>query len=149
MQRVGALPPGVRREGEHAEQAAQPVIGPARVEERAVAAIVLEHEQSQKQRGRRYREQERCPNLVMDADEHGSEQRQERQAGVEQLDHAAAGIGLGVAGNDLAPRGRRGQIAGPGRRAGFGAIDHEQETISRMPGATLARSQSRREQLRR
>ena len=55
MHGMRAPPEIVGRQGEHAEHAADPVIGQAMAEERAMAAIVLDHEQPHQEAGGRQR----------------------------------------------------------------------------------------------
>jgi hypothetical protein len=54
---VGAPPVAVGREGQHPEHAAEPVVGDPPAEKRAVAAVVLNHEQAHEEARRRHREQ--------------------------------------------------------------------------------------------
>ncbi len=55
---VGLLPVAVGEEGDHAEHAAEQVVGPARGEEGAVAAVVLEDEEADEEEGRPARQQQ-------------------------------------------------------------------------------------------
>ena len=66
MDGVRSPPEVVWRHGEHAERAADPVVGEAMAEERAVPAIVLDHEQPhQKSRGRNGEQQGEPPKAQM------------------------------------------------------------------------------------
>ena len=58
MDGVGAAPQVVRRHGDNADHAADPIIGKTMTEEGAVAAIVLDHEETQQKAGGRHREQQ-------------------------------------------------------------------------------------------
>jgi hypothetical protein len=108
------------------------IVRPARLEERAVAAIVLDHEQPHQQRRRGRDEHEHRPEAVIGANQHGGEQRQERQAGVQELDPAAARIGRGIGCYEVAPRTPR---AAGRRQAGRGShtvIHHVGEFFGRV-----------------
>ena len=61
MHGMRAPPEIVGRQREHAERAADPVIGEAMAEERAVPAIVLDHEQAHQEAGGRNGEQQGQP----------------------------------------------------------------------------------------
>ena len=58
MQRVIVTPEAVGRQRQHADDPPDPVVGKAVAEERAVATVVLDHEQSQQKPCRRHREKE-------------------------------------------------------------------------------------------
>ncbi len=57
MNSVAATPEIIGRECEHAQNAADPVIGKTVAEERAVPTIVLDHEQSHQKARRRHCQQ--------------------------------------------------------------------------------------------
>ena len=67
MRRMGAAPEIVRREREHAERAADPVVDQAMAEEGAVPAIVLDHEQPHQETGGRHGERQGEPVIAEDA----------------------------------------------------------------------------------
>jgi hypothetical protein len=75
-----ALPPvAVGGEGQHADGAAEPVVGGAAAQERAVAAVVLDHEQPHEQAGRGHGQEQGEPVGVLDAEQH--QRPQGREAG--------------------------------------------------------------------
>src|SRR3954451_22751648 len=61
MHRMGMAPEIVRREGQDADDPPDPVIERAAAEERAVPAIMLDHEQADQERGGRNDEQKAEP----------------------------------------------------------------------------------------
>ena len=61
MHRVGMAPEIVRRQREYADHPTDPVVGAAPAEERAVAAIVLDHEQADEEARRRNGQEEDEP----------------------------------------------------------------------------------------
>ena len=61
MDRVRVSPGRVRRQREHAEQPADPIVGGALAEEGAVAAIVLDHEEPHEKSGGWQRKDEAGP----------------------------------------------------------------------------------------
>ena len=92
MDGVGLLPVAVGKERDHAERRADHVVGLARGEERAVAAVVLDDEEPDEEARHRQGEQQRP--AVVPAPEHrlrheGPEQH-ERHRGVHQLPGGAA-----------------------------------------------------------
>ena len=77
-----ALPPmAVGGQGQHADGAAEPVVGPAAAEERAVAAIVLDHEQAHQEPRRRDGQEQGQPVAVAEAEPHQEPQGGERHGG--------------------------------------------------------------------
>ena len=104
MHGMGAAPEIVRRQRQHADDAADPVVAPFAPEEGAVAAVVLDHEQPHQEAGRRHRDQERRPPVAEPADEPGcGPERGERQRRDDQFDHAAGAARFAIAGENLGP----------------------------------------------
>jgi hypothetical protein len=103
MHRVGVAPEIIGREGQHAEHAADPVVQPLAAEERAVATVVLDHEQADEKTGGRYDQQQADPVAEMDAEPSEQPEGDERTDGDHKLDQAAAGARAAVPGQDLAP----------------------------------------------
>ena len=92
MHGVGAAPFPVGREGQHPEGPAEPVVGEPPVEERAVAAIVLDHEQPDEEAGGDHRQQQ-APTSCSRGSARMATQRQEWHQGDGQLGQAAASRG--------------------------------------------------------
>ena len=109
MNGVGAAPEVVGRERQHADHAADPVVGEPVAEEGAVAAVVLDHERPHQEAGGRHRQQQRQPPIAEIIGGPGQRpQRRERREGDRDLDDAAGVAWLAIAREDLrpAPRGR-------------------------------------------
>ena len=101
---VGTPPQVVRREGQHAEHATEPGVGQPMPEEGAVAAIVLDEEQSHHEGrgGHGKRQRQPIADVERGPGQHPEcHQRQQRYA---DLDQAAAGAGLPVACQKLRPK---------------------------------------------
>ena len=75
MDRVRLAPVVIRHQREHAEHGADEVVEPLGPEERAVAAVVLEHEEPDQHEGGGHREQERQPVADLEAPEHREPER--------------------------------------------------------------------------
>ena len=91
-------------QGQDADRAAEPVVGPAAAEERAMAAVVLDHEQAhQEARGRDGQEQGQAVAGVAQAEPHQEPQGRERHGGDGQFGQAAGKAGLAVGCQDLRP----------------------------------------------
>ena len=117
----GMAPPPmvVGGQGQDADRAAEPVVGPAAAEERAVAAVVLDHEQAhQEARGRDGQEQGQAVAGVAQAEPHQEPQGRERHGGDGQFGQAAGKAGLAVGCQDLRPA--AGIVDGMGYRSDHG-----------------------------
>src|ERR1700742_626224 len=64
MDRMRAAPPVVRRQRQHANDAADPVVCQTISEKGAMAAVVLDQEQAQEKAGSRNRDQQRNPSIA-------------------------------------------------------------------------------------
>ncbi len=86
-----AAPPVIVGGHRHnADPPADPLVGGFARQERAVPAIVLDHEEVNQQHGRQRRHGERKPDLAMTGgDEHSGPEREERQNGDRKLEDAA------------------------------------------------------------
>ena len=103
MNGMRPLPEIVRRHGEHAERAADPVVGEAMAEERAVPAIVLDHEQPhQESRGRYGEQQGQPPKAEVIGRPHRDPEQHKRPEGDAELERAAGSAGVAVAVENLA-----------------------------------------------
>ena len=89
MHRMVMAPEGIGGERQHADDAAQQVVRPARLERGAVAAIMLDDEQPHEESGGRQHEDQRRPDLMGEAEEDPGQKRQEGQGGAEQIENAA------------------------------------------------------------
>ena len=113
MHGVRALPEIVGRQRQHAERAADPVIGEAVAEEGAVPAIVLDHEQPHQESGGRNGEQQRYPpEAKVIGRPHQRPQRRQRGEGDAEFNEAARGARLAIAQQNLRPTAR---VICPGR----------------------------------
>src|SRR5436305_14967238 len=103
MHRVGVAPEVVRRECQHAEHAPDPVVEPAAAEKRAMAAVMLDHEQAHQETGRRYGEQQADPVTEVKAEPRRGPQHGEWSKRDKNLNEAAPGIWAAVARKDFRP----------------------------------------------
>ena len=111
-----APPEIVRRQGEHADGAADPVVGEAVAEESTVPAIVLDHEQTHQKAGGRDRQQQRKPpESVAVRQPHQRPKRDQRTDRDDELDDAARAARFTVAQQLLRPRARLANPSRPGR----------------------------------
>ena len=124
---MGAAPVAVGGQREHADDPAEPIIGPAAAEERAMAAIVLDHEEANEEACRRDGEQQRQPVADLQAPEHGEPEADEGQCGERQLEQRPVGLLLSIGARmrtqSLASRGSlgaRAPVAGAERQGGHG-----------------------------
>ena len=100
---MGAPPVAVGREGQHPQHPAEPVVGAPPAEERAVPAVVLDHEQTHEEARRGHREHQAEPVGIAEAEQHREPQGHERHHGDEQLGQAAAEARLAVGGQHRHP----------------------------------------------
>ena len=89
-------PVSVGGQRQHADDPAEPVVGAPGMEERAVAAIVLDHEQADQETGRGHRQQQGQPVADAKAEPHRQPERRERCRRQRELGQARRGIGLPV-----------------------------------------------------
>src|SRR5688572_17884498 len=103
---VCVAPHVVRCEGQHTSDAAEPVVGQAVTEEGAVAAIMLDGEKPHEEAGGGDRQRQGQPIADVECCPGQHPKRGERHDRDGDLDEAAAGARLPVAGEDLGPRTR-------------------------------------------
>jgi len=120
---MGAPPVAVGREGQHAEHPAEPVVGAPPAKERAVAAVVLNHEQPHDEPGRGNREQQAEPVGVAQAEQHQEPQGHERHPGDGKLGQAAPEARLPVRGKRLHPVARVPHCRAPRPGSPIGMLD--------------------------
>ena len=97
MGRVGAAPAVVGRQRQDAERAADPVVGIAIGEEGAMAAIVLDHEDTHQEAGRR-KDEDQTPPMAIGIGGRGQRpERGERNKGDGEFEGAASPVRLLVA----------------------------------------------------
>ena len=108
MDRVAAPPVVVGRHGDDADRPADPVVGGLARKERAVPAVVLDHEEADEEPRRERRHREREPDLaIARGDEHRRPQRDEGQHGDRELEDAARCARAAVGGERPRPVARR------------------------------------------
>src|SRR5579862_5416405 len=103
MERVVVLPEVIGRQRDHADETAEPVVGPARAEEGTVAAVVLDDEKAHQEGRGRHDQEDDLPQAPIEAPEKPGDEKQERQGGDEKLEGPATAVGPGVLGDHLAP----------------------------------------------
>jgi hypothetical protein len=109
MNGMAAAPEIVGRAGQDAERAADPVIDRFVAEERAVAAIVLNHEQPHQEAGGRHRQQQRQPpEAVTVGQPHCHPERDQGACADADFENAAPGARLAIAQQPLGPGARVG-----------------------------------------
>ena len=112
MDRMAAPPVIVGRHCQDADRAADPVVGDLAGKERAVPAIVLDHEQANEQPGGERRQRERKPELAMTrGDEHRGPDGDKRREGDGELKDAARRARPAVRDERLRPVARRPRCA--------------------------------------
>ena len=109
MSGVGASPEIVRRQRQHPDHATDPVVGAAAMEEGAVAAIVLDHEQAHEKARGRHREQQARPIAEIEGYPHQKPERDQRPGCDDEFDDAACGVRSAIA--------RQGLVSSGGHRA--------------------------------
>ena len=125
MDAVGVSPEIIGRQRQHADRATHPVVRRSMTKKRAVAAIVLDHEQADEKTRGRNRQQQIKPVAEMIRQPHRQPQQNERHDRDQNLDDAARVIRFAKA------RQTTGQGAQIGRRSagiGFGFV--VQKTLS-------------------
>ena len=108
MDGVSVAPEIVGRQGEHADHPADPIVCRSLAKERAVAAIMLNHEQPHEEaRGRHRKQQSDPPIFKMDRCPGQRPKRRKRRGRDRNLHDAADVVGLAIARKGLrpAPRG--------------------------------------------
>src|SRR5579872_699040 len=96
MARMVPSPVIVRREGHNADRAADPVVRKATVKERAVTAIMLDHEETDDQARRGHCQQEATPMAVGENNPHQGPDDKEGPRCDRQLEHAARVVRLAI-----------------------------------------------------
>src|ERR1700687_817449 len=115
MNGMRSLPEIVGRQGEHAQRAADPVVGEAMAEECAVPAIVLDHEQPhQESRGRNGEQQAKPPKSQVIERAHQRPEQNEGSESDAELEQAARAVGFTVAHENLGPGARVGRSSRAG-----------------------------------
>lgn len=104
MARMIASPVIVRREGHNADGSADPIVRNTTAEERPVAAVMLDHEETNEQARRGHCQQQNDPMAAGNDNQHQSPDDKERYRCDHQLENAARVIGLAVAGKQLCQR---------------------------------------------
>ena len=89
MHRMVMAPEGIGGERQHADDAAQHVVRPARLEIGAVAAIMLDDEEAHQEGGGRQNQDQRRPDLMGEAEEDSGQKDEEGQGRAEQIENAA------------------------------------------------------------
>ena len=100
---VRAPPIAVGRERQHPQHPAEPVVGAPPAKERAVPAVVLDHEQAHEEARRRHGEQQAEPIGIAEAEQHQEPQGHERHHGDDELGQAAGEVRLSVGGQRRHP----------------------------------------------
>ena len=98
MERMGAPPIIIRGEREDADRAANPVIGASTAEQRSMAAIMLDHEETHEESGRRNCHEECQPVADIQKEEHEDPARHERQRGDGDLEYGFPIVGNAING---------------------------------------------------
>ena len=107
MDGVRAPPEVVWRQGEHAERAADPIVGEAMAEERTVSAIVLDHEQPhQESGGRNGKQQSEPPKAQVIGRPHHHPEQHERPESDAEFEQTASVAGFAVTRKNLGPGAR-------------------------------------------
>ena len=91
----------VWRQGHGTDDSADPIVRKAAAEKRAVAAIVLDHEETDEQARRGHREQEANPIAVVESRRHQSPDGNKGRGSDHQLENAARGIRLAISGEQV------------------------------------------------
>ena len=97
MDSVGSPPEIVRRQRHNADDAPDPVIGEAVPEERAVTAIVLDHEETDHEAGGRNGQQQIKPIAEPECEPHRQPQQNKRHDRDQNFEDAASVMRLAVA----------------------------------------------------
>ena len=135
---VGAAPEIVRRKGQHADDASNPVVGDSMTKECAMAAIVLDHEQPHQQAGGRHRQQQAEPISEVECRPHQGPEQDQWHNRDDQFDHAAAAARLTVTRQNARPQPSVGDGSG---RLGCTAIGVLQDYDPRLaPLALIGRA---------
>ena len=106
---VCTAPHIIRCQREDAERAAKPIVQRAVTEERTVAAIMLDDEQPHEEGSGRQHEDQRRPDLMGEAEEDPSQERQEGQGGAKQIENAAPAMRPRIGRDQPAPARGRGR----------------------------------------
>ena len=101
MHGVGPPPEIVGRQRQDADRAADPIVGEAMPEERAMAAIVLDHEQADKKARGGNRQQQIKPVSEVEREPHRQPKQNERHGRDQDLDDAAPMMRFAIAGESL------------------------------------------------
>lgn len=104
MARMVPSPVIVRREGHNADRAANPIVRKAAVKERPVAAIMLDHEETDEQARRRHHQQQATPMAMNKNDPHHRPDDQKGPCRDHQFEHAAGIVGPAITGELLCQR---------------------------------------------
>jgi hypothetical protein len=86
MQRMASLPVIVRRQGYDTDGSADPIVRKTAVEERPVAAVMLDHEETDEQTRRGYHQQQANPIAMVKTSPHQSPDGEEGHSRDHQLE---------------------------------------------------------------
>ena len=98
-----APPKIVGCQSHHADHTTNPVVDDALAEKRAMAAIVLDHEEAHQKPGRGQRKQQAKPVSDIEGGPHQEPQEHKRQHRNHDLEDAARTVRLAIAGEDVRP----------------------------------------------
>jgi hypothetical protein len=138
MDGVSAAPQIMGRHGDDADGTADPIIGQAMPKKGAMAAIVLNHEQTHEKAGRRHHEEHREPIAKIERGPHQQPQQDERHHSDTDLDDAACVAGVAVTRENARPRARVQHRFGGARKiyVGFqsiGFLGRFADCLNRLP----------------
>ena len=86
---VGPSPKVIRRQGQHADHATDPIVGEAMPKKRAMAAVVLDHEQPHQKSSRGHRKDHAKPVADVESRPHREPQQRKRHHRYHDLDDTA------------------------------------------------------------
>src|SRR6266852_4297584 len=98
MERMGLPPEIVRGQGQDPDRSADPITHKTAVEERPMAAVVLDHEEADEEACRGYRQQQANPIAVVESHPHQRPGHNEGHRSDHQLENAARAIWSTIAG---------------------------------------------------
>jgi hypothetical protein len=104
MARMIASPVIVRREGHNADGSADPIVRNTTAEERPVAAVMLDHEQTNEQASRGHCQEQTDPMAAGNNTQHQSPDDKKGHCCDRQLENAARAIGLAITAKQLRQR---------------------------------------------
>jgi hypothetical protein len=99
-----ASPEIIRRQCQHADRTADPVVGKTIAKKGTVAAIVLDHEEPHEEPRARHGERQAKPVADVEGFPHQHPEQNEQPGREHELDHAPNGARLAITSKDLRPR---------------------------------------------